>query len=248
MENHATEGLIRVVLADDHTMFRQGLKEMLAIDGGIKIVGEAENGAEAVELVREMSPDVVILDVEMPVMGAREAMDLLLRISPPPRIVVVTMHDDPGLVRELLGRGASAYLVKSASLEELLIAVHAAAETPAEPHNENVVMVVPREIFDRAEKATHESGLSARELEILLLAARGLSNRQIAARVHLAEGTVKRHLANTYNKMDVSSRGEATNKALSEGWISTHDMTRVEKPEDQPTQTPDAPPPPSKAS
>ncbi|HLL38287.1 MAG TPA: response regulator transcription factor [Rubrobacteraceae bacterium] len=226
MEDHPSEGLIRVVLADDHTMFRQGIKEMLATDSGIEVVGEAENGAVAVDLARKTSPDVVILDVEMPVMGAREAMDLLLRISPPPRIVVVTMHDDPRLVRELLGRGASAYLVKSASLEELLTAVRAAAETPTEPHDENVVMVVPREVFERAERLTQEGGISARELEILLLAARGLSNRQIAARVNLAESTVKRHLANTYNKMNVRSRGEATTKALSEGWISTRDMTR----------------------
>ncbi len=217
---------IRVVLADDHTMFRQGLKEMLSTDEYIKVIGEAENGAEAVELARETLPDVVVLDVEMPVMGAREAMDRLLRLSPPPRIVVVTMHDDPRLVRELLGRGASAYLVKSASLEELLTAVHAAAESPADPRDENVVMVVPREAFERAEKATEE-GISARELEILLLVARGLSNRQIAHTLRLAEATVKRHLANLYPKMGVGSRGEATRKALSEGWISARDVTRT---------------------
>src|SRR5918998_2848277 len=93
------ESPIRVVLADDHTMFRQGLKEMLATDEGIEVVGEAENGAEAVNLAQEKLPDVVVLDVEMPVMGAQEAMDRLLRISPPPRVVVVTMHDDPKLVR-----------------------------------------------------------------------------------------------------------------------------------------------------
>ncbi|MDQ4062374.1 MAG: response regulator transcription factor [Actinomycetota bacterium] len=228
MENHPTEGLIRVVLADDHTMFRQGIKEMLATDDGIEVVGEAENGAEAVKLAWETSPDVVILDVEMPVMGAREAMDRLLRISPPPRIVVVTMHDDPRLVRELLGRGASAYLVKSASLEELLTAVRAAAEIPAEPHDENVVMVVPRESFERAERAVKEGGLSARELEILLLVARGLSNRQISHALRVAEATVKRHLASLYPKMGVGSRGEATSKALSEGWISARDVTRIQ--------------------
>lgn len=219
---------LRVILADDHTMFRQGLKEMLATDEGIEVVGEAENGAEAVALAQETSPDVVILDVEMPVMGAAEAMDRLLRISPPPRIVVVTMHDDPRLVRELLGRGASAYLVKSASMQELLGAVQAAAESPVNPHDDNVVMVVPREAFERAEKATEEGGLSGRELEILLLIARGFSNRQIARVLSLAEATVKRHLANLYPKMDVGSRSEATSKALSEGWISTRDMTQAQ--------------------
>ncbi len=210
-------------------MFRQGMKEMLSTDGSIEVVGEAENGAEAVDLARKTSPDVVLLDVEMPVMGALEAMDQLLGLSPPPKIVVVTMHDNPRLVREFLGRGASAYLVKSASLQELVAAVHNAAESPAEAHDENVVMVVPREAFEQAERATKEGGLSARELEILLLVARGLSNRQVSRALRVAEATVKRHLANLYPKMGVASRGEATSKALSEGWISTRDVTRIQE-------------------
>ena len=119
-------------------------------------------------------------------MGVEEAMDQLLRFSPPPRIVIVTMHDDPRLVRELFGRGASSYLVKSASLKELIAAVRTAAEAPASSHVENVVMVVPPEAF-------------------------------------------KRHLANLYPKMGVGSRGEATRKALSEGWISARDVTTVEE-------------------
>jgi DNA-binding NarL/FixJ family response regulator len=215
---------IRVLLADDHTMFRQGLAKMLSTDEGIEIVGEAENGEEAVALAEKTLPDVAVLDVEMPVMGAREAMDRLLRISPPPRVVIVTMHDDPGLVRELLGRGASGYLVKSASMQELLRTVRTAAESPSISPKENVAIVVPREAFERVERKAN--GLSARELEILLLVARGLSNRQIAASLRLSEATVKRHLANLYPKMGVSSRSEATRKALSEGWISAHDLTR----------------------
>ena len=215
---------IRVLLADDHTMFRQGLGEMLQTDEGIKVVGQAENGAEAVSLARDLTPDVVILDIEMPVMGAQEAMDRLLRLRPRPRIVVVTMHDDPSLVRELLALGASAYLVKSASMNELLSAVHTAAENPEEgPHDDNVVMVVPRESMRQVEKGTDQ--LSARELEILLFVARGLSNRQISSVLHLSEATVKRHLANIYPKIGVASRGEATRKALREGWISTRDVT-----------------------
>lgn len=216
---------IRVLLADDHTMFRQGLGEMLQTDENIKVVGQAENGAEAVALARELTPDIVILDVEMPVMGAQEAMDRLLRLRPRPRIVVVTMHDDPSLVRELLALGASAYLVKSASMNELLSAVHTAAENPEGPHDENVVMVVPRETLRQVEKGADH--LSSRELEILLFVARGLSNRQISRVLHLSEATVKRHLANIYPKIEVSSRGEATRKALSKGWISTRDVTDV---------------------
>ena len=216
---------IKVLLADDHTMFRQGLKEMLATDEGIEVVGEAENGEEALELAGEMLPDVLILDVDMPVMGAREVLERLTGISPMPRVVVATMYDDPRLVRELLGLGASAYLVKSASLEELLAAVHAAAKSPEEPHDENVV-ILPRETLEKVESETDEK-FSARELEILLLVARGMSNRQIAQALMLSEATVKRHLANLYPKMGVNSRGEATSKALSEGYISTLDVTRT---------------------
>ena len=218
---------VRVLLADDHTMFRQGLREMLSTDGAIEVVGQAENGEEAVALTRRLKPDVVVLDVEMPVMGAEEAIGPILRVSPPPGIVVVTMHDDPRLVRRLLAMGASAYLVKSASMQELISAVRTAAEAPEEggPHDENVVMVVPRSRLEEVEEGT--GYLSHRELEVMLLVARGLSNRQVAQALHLSEATVKRHLANIYPKIGVSSRGEATRKALSEGWISALDLTRA---------------------
>ena len=221
----AENGPIKVLLADDHTMFRQGLKEMLQTDESIEIVGEAENGEEALELAGEMLPDVLILDVDMPVMGAREVLERLVRISPMPRVVIATMYDDPRLVRELLGLGASAYLVKSASLEELLAAVHAAAEGPEEPQDENVILVLPRETLEKVESGTDEK-LSPRELEILLLVARGLSNRHIAQVLMLSEATVKRHLANLYPKMGVNSRGEATRKALLEGYISAREVTQ----------------------
>jgi DNA-binding NarL/FixJ family response regulator len=218
---------IRVLLADDHTMFRQGLKEMLSTDEGIEVVGEAGNGEETLKLAGEMLPDVLILDVDMPVMGAREVLERLIRITPMPRVVIATMYDDPRLVRELLGLGASAYLVKSASLEELLAAVHTAAKGPEEPQYENVVLVLPRETLEKVESGTDEK-LSARELEILLLVARGMSNRQIAQVLMLSEATVKRHLANLYPKMDVNSRGEATRKALLEGYISAREVIQGE--------------------
>ena len=212
---------IKVLLADDHAMFRQGIKEMLSTDEEIEIVGEAENGREAVALAGELAPDVVLLDVEMPIMGAKQAMESMLENSPPPRVVIVTMYDDPRLVRELIGLGAVAYLVKSATMEELHTGVHTAAKSPVGPE-ENVVIVAPPKAFGNPVEA---DGLSERELEVLLMVARGMSNHQIAVSLHLSEATIKRHLANIYPRIGVTSRGEAVRKALSKKWISTLDIT-----------------------
>jgi DNA-binding NarL/FixJ family response regulator len=206
-------------------MFRQGVREMLSTDEGLEVVGETGDGEQAVALARELKPDVVILDVEMPGPGAQPTMEHLLEISPRPQIIIVTMYDEPRLVRELLAQGASAYLVKSASMQELLAAVHMTVESPINRRGENKILVVPREVLERTERGTMDA-LSGRELEVLLQAARGLSNRQIAYSLHLSEATVKRHLANVYNKIKVRSRGEAMNKALHEGWFSTRDLTR----------------------
>lgn len=207
---------IKVLLADDHAMFRQGIKEMLSTDGEMEVVGEAENGQEAIALAEKLEPDVVLLDVEMPVMGAREAMERMLENSPPPRVVIVTMYDDPRLVRELIGLGASAYLVKSATMEELHTAVHTAVSSPA------ANVIIPPETFRDPAEA---DGLSGRELEVLLMVARGMSNHQISISLHLSEATIKRHLANMYPKIGVSSRGEAVREALSRNWISARDIT-----------------------
>jgi DNA-binding NarL/FixJ family response regulator len=113
-----------VVLAEDHAEFRLGLKEMLATDGSIEVVGEAENGAQAVELATKVQPDVIVLDLLMPVMEGTEALELILRdVSPPPGIVILTMYDQPHLRRELMRIGANAFLAKSASLAEVIGAV-----------------------------------------------------------------------------------------------------------------------------
>jgi DNA-binding NarL/FixJ family response regulator len=213
---------IRVLLADDHTMFRQGLKEMLSTDEQIRVVSEARDGTEAVTLARKTKPDVVILDIEMPGKGVAQAMKEILDISPPPSVLIVTMYDSVRLVRELLRGGASGYLVKSASLQELLTAVRRAAESPSgQGPEEDVILAVSRRTLER------EESLSEREIEIVLLAARGLSNRLISDSLHISEATVKRHLANIYEKLGVGSRTEAAHKALLEGWITTHDLTRA---------------------
>jgi DNA-binding NarL/FixJ family response regulator len=221
-ETRETSGPIRVLLADDHTMFRQGIASVLSGYGGIEIVGQADNDAGAVELARRTRPDVVLMQVQMPISWAKENLRRMREATdPPPKVVIVTMIEDPRHVRELMDLGASAYIVKSASAQHLVAAVRAAI---LDPKSKNAVVGMPLGMLEEAQDGS-QGVLSVRELEILLLAARGLSNRQIGASLHVAEGTVKRHLANTYEKMGVGSRGQATRKALFEEWITIQDVT-----------------------
>ena len=211
----------RVLLADDHTLFREGMASLLASYGGLEVVGEATNDDGAVALARETKPDVVIMQAQMPLGKAKRVLDRMRAISPTPKVVIVTMFEDPRMMRELLRLGASAYLLKSASSRQLIGAVRAAV---FDLKSENVVVGLPRSALKESEEGS-AGVLSARQLDILLLASRGLSNRQIATRLHITEGTVKRHLADTYKKMEVGSRGEAARKALQEEWITIEDVT-----------------------
>jgi DNA-binding NarL/FixJ family response regulator len=222
MQGRSQAKPIKVLLADNHTMFRQGIASVLAGYPSIEVVGQTDNDEGAVELARLTKPDVVLMQVQMPIPRAKENLLRMREVSDPaPKVVIVTMIEDPREVRELMELGASAYIVKSASAAHLVAAVHAAI---LDPKSKNTVVGMPRALLEEAEEGS-EGVLSARELEILLLASRGLSNRQIATRVHLAEGTVKRHLTNTYHKMGVGSRSEATRMALYEEWITIHDVT-----------------------
>ncbi len=222
MQGRSEGDPIKVLLADDHTMFREGIASVLADYGGMEIVGQSDNDEGAVELARLTRPDVVLMQVQMPIPRAKENLRKMRQSADPaPKVVIVTMIEDPRDVRELMDVGASAYIVKSASAAHLVAAVRAAI---LDPKSENAVVSMPLGMLEEADEGS-DGVLSVRELEILLLVARGLSNNQIASRVHLAEGTVKRHLSNTYHKMGVSSRGEATRMALFEEWITIQDVT-----------------------
>ena len=204
------------------------MAEILSTDPQIEVVAEAADGREAVDLARKQGPDVVVLDVEMPVVGGQVALRKLLDLRPPPKVVIVTVFADESHVRELLALGASAYLSKNASMEDLISTVRSVAHVDQEEQegqDDDVILFVPRASFEE-EDTPRESSLSGREAEVLMLAARALSNREIAETLHLSQTTVKRHLSNVYEKMGVRSRGEAARKALSEGWISAWDVSR----------------------
>jgi DNA-binding NarL/FixJ family response regulator len=218
---------IKILLTDDHTLFREGLAGLLAAYGGLEIIAEVPNDGAALELAQEHKPDVVVMQVQIPFERSKESLLKMRQISPPPKVVIVTMFEEPRYVRELMKLGASAYLIKSASVEHLIGAVRAAV---FDPEGENVVVGMPVEMLEETEDGPG-GVLSVREMEVLLLAARGLSNRQLANSLRLSEATIKRHLANIYPKMGVSSRGEAVRKALSEEWITIQQITEEDQEE-----------------
>ncbi len=209
---------IRVLLADDHTMFRQGLAGILGSYGAMEVVAEVPNDEEALRLARRLRPDVVVMQVQMPFERSVETLRQMRAFEDPPKVVICTMFESPRYVRELTG--ASAYLLKSSSAEHLVAALRAAV---LDPDGGNVVVGMPRGMLERAEGGSGGT-LSARELEILILASRGLSNDHIASSLHIAQATVKRHLANVYRKMEVGSRGEAMREALLRDWITIEEV------------------------
>jgi DNA-binding NarL/FixJ family response regulator len=222
-----TERPVRVLLADDHTLFRQGLAGLLDAYGGLEIVAQVPNDQDALRIAQQEKPDVVLMQVQMPFERSKESLLKMYQISPAPKMVLVTMFEEPRYIRELTELGASAYLLKSVSIEHLIGAVRAAVFDPAGHH---VVVGLPRQMIEEVEEGSG-GVLTVREMEILVLVARGLSNGQIATSLRVSETTVKRHLANAYPKMDVSSRGEAVRKALFEEWITIEDITKQDEEE-----------------
>lgn len=206
---------VRVVLADDHTLFREGIGEILATAGGFEVVGEAHHGEETCRVTAETRPDVVLLDVEMPGPGIRDVLVRLVRLIPRPQVVVLTVHDDMALARELLGLGAGAYLVKGSTRQELLSAIRSVT---VERRSGHVVLCLSQESLAAGPRPAEV--LSSREREVLSLAGQALSNSQIARRLSIAEGTVKRHLRNIYGKLGAVSRMDAVNKALAASLIA----------------------------
>jgi DNA-binding NarL/FixJ family response regulator len=216
---------VRAILIDDHIMFREGLVSILASRGSdIEVVGHCSTGEEAFTLLREESPDVVITQIDVDLHTAKEVLRGIQEASPGSRIVVLTIFDNLRYVQALSKLGIDAYIHKTSSTRELVAIMEALMR---EPRGENTVVSMPRGSLERMGDGPMGT-LSEREAEVLVLAARGLSNYQIATEMHLAEGTVKRHLANIYEKVGVRSRSEATRLALQEMWIGISEITQAD--------------------
>ena len=213
-----------MLLVDEHALFRQGMACLLASSEGVRVVGQAENEEGALALARAERPDVVVTEANPPLERAKKYLLRVLGSSPEPKVIVCTAAEEARYARELLGSGASACLDKGASAEQLLAAIR---DVLAPARGAHATFAVPPKGSLLGEAGEASSGvLSRRELEVLILAARGFPNRRIAATLHLSLSTVKRHLATAYRKMGVSSRTEATRKALAGGLIAPEDITR----------------------
>jgi len=214
---------IKILLVDDQPLFREGLRTLLSIHSDFDVVGEANNGQEAINLVRSTGASVVLMDLQMPILDGVAATRQLRDEQPDCRVIVLTTFDDDEMVFDGLRAGAVGYLLKDASSQKLAEAIRVAArgETFLQPSvAAKVVAEFARLTRKNAEISSSLSeALSERELEILRLIAKGDSNREIADALFLAEGTVKNHVTNILGKLDVRDRTQAALKAKDMGLV-----------------------------
>jgi DNA-binding NarL/FixJ family response regulator len=211
---------IRVLLADDHAVVRQGIRRFLEEADDIEVVAEAEDGAEALRLIEAHQPDVAVLDIRMPEVSGVEATRRIKDRFPQVRVLILTAYDDEPYVFALLQAGAGGYVLKTASGDELVHAVRVVYQGESALSPEIASKVVRQAMDGRPEGAAGQVELlTPRELDVLRLAARGLTNRAIGRELGISHRTVQGHLANIYGKLGVNSRTEAVTEALRRGWI-----------------------------
>jgi DNA-binding NarL/FixJ family response regulator len=211
---------IRLLLADDHRMLREGLRRSM-IDEGFDVVGEAENGEEAIRMAEELNPDVILMDVSMPEMDGVEATRAIARADDGPRVIMLTMHADADVLADAIRAGASGYLVKDCSVDEVADAVRMAAngETALSPQLAATMLDEVRRLENPPPAAEEDRLITKREEEVLQLIADGCSTPEVAAQLYISQKTVKNHLASIYQKLDARDRTQAVLQAVRMGIV-----------------------------
>jgi DNA-binding NarL/FixJ family response regulator len=218
---------IRIVIADDHAIVRQGTRSLLERENDMEVVGEAGDGEEAVKIIEHLKPDVAILDIAMPKLNGIEVTKQIKPKQPSTAVLILTAYDDDVYVFKLLEAGAAGYLLKDVNSREVVDAVRAvyAGESVLHP-------VIARKVVSRFRPSSSDAAkekpsleLSEREMEVLKLAAKGMSNSDIADALFINIRTVQGHLTSIFNKLSVGSRTEAIFQAVKRGWLSFEELS-----------------------
>lgn len=233
MDRLTTE--LRIILVDDHQLFRDGVKRILEMEGDFRIVGEGSDGGDAIRLARELQPDIVLMDINMPNINGVAAAADVIAASPKSRVIILSIHDDEGYVYRTLRNGASGYLLKDMGTTDLVDAVRVVARGGAYIHPKVTGKLIDEfrrlseqeEMFERplinedsvSVDPTLIDSLTRREREVLQLMAEGKSNRAIGEFLFISEKTVKNHVSSILQKLNVQDRTQAVVISIKNGWV-----------------------------
>ncbi|MFQ5674326.1 MAG: response regulator [bacterium] len=212
---------LKILLADDHKIVRDGLHSLLKKEAGMEVIGEADNGRETVQLAREMEPDIIIMDISMPDLNGVEATRQIISNSPEAKIIALSMHSDKRFVKGILSAGAKGYLLKDSAFEELVDAIHTVVSGKFYLSSGIAGVVVKDYIGSKSAKNLLNSDLlSAREREVLQLIAEGKSTKEVAATLHVSVKTIETHRQKIMQKLNIHSVAGLTRFAIREGLSS----------------------------
>jgi DNA-binding NarL/FixJ family response regulator len=212
---------LRIMLADDHETVREGLKMIINAQDDMEVVGFASDGREAVARAQELLPDVLVMDISMPKLNGLKATQKINEVCPQVKVLTLSRHADDGYVRELLGAGACAYVLKQSAPSELIHAIRAVA-AGGKYIDPKLAAKVMDNYGDRAARGEAKGSLTDRESETLRLIALGYSNKEIAARLSLSVKTIEVHKANAMRRLNITSRIDLVRYAIFQGWLQDH--------------------------
>ncbi len=209
------QGAVRLLLVDDHAVVREGLERIFAKCGDVEVIGSVGSGEEALRVAGTLAPDMVLLDMSLPGMHGLEVLASLQEMKAPPRVLVLTVHDDDDVVLRAVRGGAQGFLLKTATRDELLSAVRRVAAG-----GQSFDEIVVRALLRRDQREVLHSLFTERELDVLRLVATGKTNKEIASQLFISLDTVKGHLETVYRKLDVSDRAHAVAVAIRNGLVA----------------------------